>query len=113
MVVQDEDLQIRVLVPKLLLDPSVTPAADLPVVEIRLGRVDRDDGHAVEVEHRVARAEELLEMDVADVPRVVVSGHDDQRLALEPVEVRLRLRELLLEAEGRQVAGADDDVRLE
>ena len=52
-------------------------------------------------------------MDVADVARVVVSRDDDQVLALDPVEVRLRLRVLLLEAERRQVARADDDVRLE
>ena len=56
-------------------------------------------------------AEQLLEMDVADVARVVVPGDDDERLALEPVEVALGLRVLLLEAEGGQVAGADDDVR--
>ena len=81
------------------------------MVEVGLGRVDRDDGDAVHVQNGVAVAEELLEVDVADVARVVVSGHDDERLALEAVEVRLGLRELLFEAEGRQIARADDDVR--
>jgi hypothetical protein len=43
----------------------------------------------------------------------VVPRDDDERLALDPVEVRLRLAVLLLEPEGRQVARADDDVGLE
>ena len=50
-------------------------------------------------------------MHVADVARVVVAGNDDEAVALDPVQVVLRERVLLLEAEGRQVAGADDDVR--
>jgi hypothetical protein len=50
---------------------------------------------------------------VADVPGVVVPGDDDDVLAVDALEVRLRLRVLLLEAEGGQVSGADDDVRLE
>ena len=68
---------------------------------------------AVLREHRVAVAEQLLEVDVADVARVVVPGDDDERLALDPVEVALRLDVLVLEPEGRQVAGADDDVRIQ
>ncbi len=32
--------------PELLLDPAVAPTADLAVVEVGLGRVDRDDGDA-------------------------------------------------------------------
>ena len=46
MVVQHEDLEVGFLA-ELLLDPAVAPAADLAVVKVRLGRVDRDDGHAV------------------------------------------------------------------
>ena len=107
---EDEDPEVGRL-DELLLDPAVAAAADLAVVEVGLGRVDGDDGHAVDVQDGVPVAEVLLEMDVADVPRVVVAGHDDERLALEPIEVRLRLGELLLEAERRQVAGADDEVR--
>ncbi len=83
------------------------------MVEVGLGRVDGDDAHSVDVEHGVAVAEELLEVHVADVARVVVSRHDDQRLALQAVEVGLRLGELLLEPERGQVAGADDDVGAE
>ena len=55
-------------------------------------------------------AEELLEMDVADVARVVVPGNDHERLALESVEVALRLRVLLLEAVRGQIARAHDDL---
>ena len=73
-------------------------------------RVDRDDGHAAHLQHGVALAEELLEVDVADVAGVVVAGDDDERLALDPVEVGARLRELRLEAERRQVAAADDEI---
>ena len=58
-------------------------------------------------------AEQLLEMHVADVARVVVAGDDDERVALDPVEVALRLGVLLLEAERRQIARADDDVGLQ
>ena len=60
-----------------------------------------------------AVAEELVEMDVADVARVVVPRDDDERVALDLVEVLARLLVLLPEAEGRQVARADDDVRLQ
>ena len=98
---------------ELLLDPAVPSAADLPVVEVGLRRVDGDDGHAVHVQHGVPFAEQLLEMDVADVPRVVVPGHDDEGLALDPVKVGLGLGELLLEPEGRQVARADDEIGTE
>ena len=52
-------------------------------------------------------------MDVADVARVVVAGDHDERLALDLVEVPPGLLVLVLEAERRQVAGADDEVRLE
>ena len=41
-VVEDEDAQVG-LGRELLLDPPVAAAADLPVVEVGLGRVDGDD----------------------------------------------------------------------
>ena len=109
MVVHDEDPQIGVI-GELLLDPAVATAADLPVVEIGLRRVDGDDGDIAEPKHGIAIAEELLEMDVADVPRIVVPRDHDERLALDPVEVAAGRRVLLLEPEGCQIAGADDDV---
>src|SRR5438477_6209683 len=69
-VVQDEDAEIGRLGGELLLDPAVTAAADLTVVEVGLGRVDGDDGRPAAPENRVAVAEQLLEMEVADVSRV-------------------------------------------
>ena len=72
MVVDDEDAQVGG-VRELLLDPAVAAAADLPVVEVGLGRVDRDERDAVLAQHRATVAEELLEVDVADVARVVVA----------------------------------------
>ena len=66
-----------------------------------------------DVHDGVAVAEELLEMDVAHVAGVVVPGDDHELLAVEPVEVGLRLRVLRLEAVGGQIARADDDLRLE
>ena len=97
---------------ELLLDPAVAAAADLAVVEVGLGRVDGDDVTPCLLKHGVPLAEQLLEMDVADVPRVVVPGHDDEGLAVDPVEVASRRDVLLLEAERRQIARADDDVGL-
>ena len=108
----DEDPQARVR-SELLLDPAVAAAADLAVIEVGLGRVDRDDGDRADAEHGVAVAEQLLEMDVADVPRVVVARDHDHRLALDLVEVAPRLLVLVLEAERGQVAGAHDDVGLQ
>jgi hypothetical protein len=112
MVVADEDPQVGGSF-EALLDPGVAAAADLAVVEIGLGRVDRHHSDAADARHGIAVAEELLEMDVADVARVVVAGDDDDGLAVEPVEVVLCQRVLLLETEGRQVARTDDDLRFE
>ena len=111
---QDEDPQlVRARLGELLLDPAVAPSADLAVVEIRLGRVDGDDGHSRAAQHRVPVAEHILEVDVADIARVVVAGDHHHRVALELFDVRLGERVLVFEAERRQVARADDDVRLE
>jgi hypothetical protein len=103
--VEDEDPEVG-RGRELLLNPRVAAAADVPVVEVGLARVDCDNRYAVEVNDRVALTEELLEMDVADVARVVVARNDDERIALEAVQVGLRLRVLLLEAECGQVSGA-------
>ena len=110
MVMQHEDAQLGRLGGELLLDPAVAATADLPVIEVGLRRVDGHHGHAALAEHRVAVAEQLLEMDVADVPRIVVPRDHHERLALDPVEVAAGLRVLLLEPERRQIARADDDV---
>ena len=78
--VQHEDLQVRRLGRELLLDPRVAAAPDLPVIEIRFRRVDRDDRDAVLPEHGVPRAEHLLEVDIPDVARVVVPRDDVHRV---------------------------------
>jgi hypothetical protein len=83
------------------------------VVEVGLGGVDRDDGAVALAEHGAPRAVEILEMQVPDVARVVVARHHHEGVALDPVEVALGLRVLLLEPERGQVAGADDDVRFD
>jgi hypothetical protein len=83
------------------------------VIEIRFGRVHGDDGGRPDPEHRVAVAEELLEVHVAHVARVVVSRDHHHRLTPDPVEVAARLLVFVLEAERGQIARADDDVRLE
>jgi hypothetical protein len=107
-VVQHEDAQVG-RVGELLLDPVVAAAADLPVVEVGLGRVDGDDRDAVLAQRRVAVTEEVVEMDVPDVARVVVAGDDDERLARDLVQILARLLILGTEAEGREVSRADDD----
>ncbi len=57
MVVQDEHFERRGLGGELLFDPAVPAAPDLAVVEVGLGRVDGDDGHARLPQDRAARAE--------------------------------------------------------
>src|SRR5207342_3358216 len=60
-VVKDEDPEDARLGGELGLDPRVAAAADLPVVEVGLGRVDGDDRDTFLAENRVAAAEHLLE----------------------------------------------------
>ena len=95
--VEDEDPEVG-LVLELLLDPRVAVASDVTVVEVGLGGVDGDDGDAVQVDDLVALAEELLEVDVADVPGVVVARDDDELVAVEPLEVGLGVGVLRPEA---------------
>ena len=111
-VVADEDAQIGRR-REILLDPVVAAASDHAVVEVGLGRVDGHDGHAADTDDRVAVAEQLLEVDVADVAGVVVPGDHDDGLALDLIEVVLGEGILLLEPERRQVSRHDDDVGLE
>jgi hypothetical protein len=112
-VVEDEDLEVRRLGGELLLDPHVATSPDLPVVEIRLTRVHGDDGDGPLPENGIALSEHLLEVHVADVPRVVIPGHDDDRVAVDTIEVLPRGQVLVAKAERREVTRADDDVRLE
>jgi hypothetical protein len=66
----------------------------------------------LEPQPRVARAERVLEQDVTDVACVVVSGHEDDVLTGERLELQLRQRVLVGIAVVREVARHDDDVRL-
>jgi hypothetical protein len=113
MVVKDEDLEVCRHGGELLLDPHVATSPDLTVVEVRLARVDGDDRDRPLPEDGVALSEHLLEVHVADVPRVVVTRHDDDRVAVDAIEVLPRGQVLVAKAERREVTRADDDVRLE
>ena len=108
MVVQNEDPQVR-RSRECLLDQAVAAASDLAVVEVGLGRVDRDDRRRPDVEHRVPLAEEILEVDVADVARVVVARDHDHRLAVDAVQVVARERVLVFETVRGEVARDHDE----
>src|SRR5947207_6694306 len=79
-VVADEDPQVR-RGSEALLDPRVTATSDLAVIQVRLRRVDGDDRHAADPSDRVPVADELLEVDVADVARVLVPRDHHEGLA--------------------------------
>ena len=110
-VVQHEDAQEGLVGAEALLDPLVAAAADQPVVEVGLGGVDRDDRDAVHVQLGAALAEQLLEVHVADVARVVVARDHDHPLAVDPVEVLARELVLAAEAVAGEVAGDHHHVR--
>ena len=83
------------------------------MVEIGLARIDRHDRDPVLSKNGVAVPEHLLEVHVADVSRVVVSGNHDDRLAIQPIHVLASSQVFVAEAEGRQITRAHDDVRLQ
>ena len=109
----DEDAQVGVA-GEALLDPAVVLAPDLALVEVGLGRVDGDERHveaaAPDAQARVPSAECVLEVDVADVARVVVAGHADDLLAASAESSSLSDRILVGVAVVGQVAGHDDEV---
>ena len=74
------------------------------MIEVGLRRIDGDDRHAATADDGASLPEQLLEVDVADVPRVVVPGNDHERVAGDPVEVALGGGVLLLETERREIA---------
>ena len=86
--------------------------AHLPVVQVRLRRIYPDQDHLVEVEDRAALAEEPLEVQVADVPGVVVARYDHDVLALDAVDKLGGLFELLPVAGVGEVAGDHDHGRV-
>jgi hypothetical protein len=104
MVVEHEDPQEGLVGAEALLDPLVAPAADQAVVEVGLGRVDREDRDAVQVELGAALAEQLLEVHVADVAGVVVPRDHEPPRTRDLVEVLARELVLAAEAVPGQVA---------
>ena len=98
-------------------DPAVVLAPDLALVEVGLGRVDRDDlGAALgdgDRRDRVAGAEEVLEVPVADVTGVMVAHRDDHVRARELIQELPAPLELAAIALHRQVAGDDHQVGIE
>ena len=111
--VQDEDLHLGRLGRELLLDPAVPAPPDLAVIEIRLARVDGDDRRPALCGARSCVAEHLLEVHIADVAGVVIARDDDERVAVDAIEVLPRGQVLVPESERREVSRAHDDVRLE
>src|SRR5215212_1339743 len=94
MVVDDEYLEPVLGIRERLLDEPVVLPAHLPVVEVRLRGVDARQDHVLEVYDRLTLPEEPLEVDVADVARVVVAGDDHDVLALDTIDVLRGLLEL-------------------
>ncbi len=87
---------------------------DLALVDVGLGRVDRDERDlgpaAVEAPPGVAGAEGLLEAEVADVAGVVVSRHPDDLRAVDRGQLLLGDRVLVGKAVVGEVAGDDDEI---
>ena len=115
MVVADEDAQVGGS-SEPFLDPAVVLAPDLTLVDVGLGGVDRDERElkSVELESqaRVAGAEGVLEAEVADVPRVVVSRHAHDLLAGKRGQLLLGGWVLVRVALIGQIAGDDDQIGL-
>src|SRR5438105_457753 len=118
-----EDLDVS-RVTELIADPRVVLPADVAFVQIGfrgVGAHHREPGGqqalgAIAIERLPVRGEAVteqpLEMDVADVARIVVAGdHDLRRLDLG--QPRRRLFELPLVAGGREIARDDGHVRTE
>jgi hypothetical protein len=114
-VVADEDAQVG-LAGETLLDPGVVLAADLPLVDVGLRGVDRDerDGEAAAVEPLagVPRAEGVLVVEVADVAGVVVAGDAHDVRTGQGRELAPGDRVLVGVAVVGEIAGDDHEVRL-
>src|SRR5919205_62164 len=94
-VVDDEDLEPLIYPAERLADEPVVLAPDPPVVEVWLRGVNPHHYGVFEVYARVPLPEEPLEVDVADVARVVVAGNDHYVLAPKAPDVLRRHLELL------------------
>jgi len=91
-------------------------APDLALVEVGLGRVDRHKGDLELPEGQplpgIARAEGVLEAQIADVPSIVVTRDEDSCLAGNRLELGLCERVLVGITVVGQIAGDDDEIRL-
>src|SRR3712207_6691834 len=112
-VVDHEDLQLLPRVGERLVDKAVVLAAYPPVVQVGLRRIYADHHGVVELDARVPLPEEPLEVHVADVARVVVSGDDHDVRAVEAPHVLGGRLELLPVARVGQVPGDHHGRRLE
>jgi hypothetical protein len=114
MVVADEDAQIR-SAREPLPDPRVVLATDLAVVDFRLGRIHRERHLHLTCRHaqlRVPRPEHPLELQIADMARVVISGNDDDPWTGKRVQLLLGQRVPVGVALIGDVAGDHDEIRL-
>jgi hypothetical protein len=93
-------------------DKAVMLASHPPVVQVRLGGVDSDHDRFFKLDDRVALPEEPLEVDVADVPGVVVAGDHHDVLAPEAAHILGRLLKLLAVASIREISRDHDRRRL-
>ena len=84
-------------------------ATDLALVEIGLTGIDADDAHAFHVVGPHTGTDQVLEVQVADVTRVVVAGHREYR-GLDALGVGDPVLVLLAVALRGEVATDDDDV---
>src|SRR5215208_2128081 len=112
MVVNDEYLEFVSGIGECLLDKLVVLPAHLPVVEVRLRRIHSYQDHLVEIYDRLTLPEEALEVDVADVARVVVARDDHDVLAVDTIDVLCGLFELLPVSRVGEVPGDHDRRRI-
>src|SRR5215218_8678262 len=103
--------------PELGVEPAVVLAPDLSLVEIRLGRVERDDFCFSLGDWDLGRplpyAEELLEVPVADILGVVVAHRVDYVRTLQTVEILFCLLELPAISLHRKIPHDGYQVRLQ
>ena len=97
---------------ELLPDPVVPLPADLALVDVRLARVDAHDPDRADVCRPVPGADQLFEVHVPDVARVVVAGNDVHR-GLDALGVGHPVLVLLSVALVGEVAGVDHGIRSE
>ena len=94
---------------ELLADPLVVTAPDLALVLVGFAGIHPDDPDPFHVDRPCPRADQVLEVHVPDVARIVVPG-DRVEGRVDAVGVRDPALVLLSEPLAREVAGHDDGV---